>query len=239
MNGNDFSSTPNWNARAGETIIFGSYPQRAAGKGKRPITWRVLQNSGSELFVLSEYILDCKRYHSKLAAITWRDSDIRRWLNREFYDAAFSADEQKLITMTQCKNNGINSPDTEDRIFLLSVEEIQTFTDSGDGIGTQIRRRTVGTDFAKAPKPDGCSLYVYDKGVEKDYIVENGKKLGCSWWWTRSQLQPEHPSRATFIGPRSNVKRYGEVNLRFYGVRPALNLLTATTIQSPHGETDR
>ena len=112
----------------------------------------------------------------------------------------------------------------DDKAFLLSVNEIQTFTDPGDASDTRIRRRAIGTDFAKVTKPDGCSLYVYDKGVQKDYIVEDGEKRGCSWWWTRAQLQPEHPSRATFIGARSNIKRYGHVDLRYYGVRPAIKL---------------
>lgn len=50
----------------------------------------------SELFILSEYILDCKRYHGELTDITWRDCDLRKWLNNEFYNAAFSATEKKL-----------------------------------------------------------------------------------------------------------------------------------------------
>jgi hypothetical protein len=211
-------------AKTGEIITLGAYPQTAAGADRTPIKWRVLQNSDKELFILSEYILDCKRYHGELTDITWRDCDLRKWLNAEFYNAAFSAGEKKFVKTAYCTDNGVGSPDTEDKVFLLSVNEIQAFTDPGDGNGTIIRRRTVGTEFAKVKKPDGCCLYVYDKGVGKDYIVENGEKRGCSWWWTRSQLQTEHPSRATFIGARSNIKRYGQVNLRFYGVRPALKL---------------
>lgn len=211
-------------AKPGESITFGIYPQTADGTDSTPIQWRVLHNSGKELFILSEYILDCKRYHGELTDITWRDCDLRQWLNDAFYHAAFRAPEKKRVTTTHCTDNGEGSPDVEDKVFLLSVNEIQTFTDPGDGSDTRIRRRTVGTDFAKTEKPDGCCLYVYDKGVEKDYIAENGEKHGCSWWWTRTQLQTEHRSRATFIGARSNIKRYGQVNLGYYGVRPALQL---------------
>lgn len=86
-----------------------------------------------------------------------------------------------------------------------------------------MRRRTIGTEFAKVKKADSCRLYVYDKSIEKDYIVEHGEKKGCSWWWMRTQLQ-HSSSRATFIGPRSNIKSYGQVNMPFYGVRPALKM---------------
>jgi hypothetical protein len=211
-------------AKPGGIVAFGSYPQTANGADRTPIQWRVLQNSGRELFLLSEFILDCKPYHYTYVEITWRDCDLRKWLNDEFYHAAFNAAEKRFIKTTHCADNGEGSPDTEDHVFLLSMNEIQAFTDPKDGSDTIIRRRTVGTDFAKVKKPDGCSLYVYDKGVEKDYVIENGVKRGCSWWWTRSQLQTQHPSRATFIGARSNIKRYGRVNLRGYGVRPALRL---------------
>ena len=224
MHDDNLASSPHRDAKLGEIITFGVYPQTVDGADRTLIKWRVLQNSGRELFVLSEYVLDCKRYHGESENVTWRDCDLRKWLNDEFYNAAFNAAEKKLVKITLCADNGEGSPDTKDKVFLLSVNEIQTFTDPGDGNDTRIRRRAVGTDYAKLKKLDGCSLYVYDKGVEKDYIVENGEKRGCSWWWTRSQLQTEHPSRATFIGARSNIKTYGEVNLRYYGVRPALKL---------------
>lgn len=43
----------------GEQMTFGSYPHFADGT-VQPIVWRILQNSGNELFLLSEEILDCK-----------------------------------------------------------------------------------------------------------------------------------------------------------------------------------
>ena len=66
----NLASTSHWSSNPGEIISFGTYPQMAAGTDRMPIQWRVLQNSGRELFILSEYILDCKRYHSEYADIT-------------------------------------------------------------------------------------------------------------------------------------------------------------------------
>jgi hypothetical protein len=211
-------------AKPGEIIPFGTYPQTADGADRTPIKWRVLQNSGDELFVLSEYILECKWYHGEFVDITWRDCDLRQWLNDAFYHAAFNAAEQGFVKTTRCMDNGDGSPDTEDKIFLLSVAEVKEFTDAQDG---DMRRRTIGTDYAKSKKADGCHLYVYDKGIEKDYILENGEKRGCSWWWTRSQSprQIDNLSRVVFIGARSNIKTYGKVDIRFYGVRPAIKLI--------------
>jgi hypothetical protein len=226
MHDNNLAAAPHWDAKPGDTILFGVYPQTADGEDRTPIRWLVLQNLDGELFVLSEKIVDCRRYHGKHVDITWRECDLRRWLNETFYDAAFNAAEQELIRTTRCTDNGEGSPDTEDRVFLLSVTEIKAFTDAQGGSDNVVRRRTIGTEFARAPKPDGCRLYVYDKGVEKDYIIEDGEKFGCSWWWTRTQLQIQdgRSSRAAFIGARSNIKSYGRVDLAYYGVRPAAKL---------------
>lgn len=209
------------NAKPGEIISFGMYPQRADGTDETPIKWRVLHNSGGELFVLSEYILDCRRYHndcepynSEHADIAWSDCDLRKWLNGEFYNTAFSAAEKNLVKTTLCMDNGEDSPDTKDEIFLLSVAEVKELPKD--------MLRAVGTQYAKEKKADGCRLYVYDKSVPRDYVTVKGMKHGCSWWWLRTR--GNNSSRAFFIGTRASIRSYGRVNLSCYGVRPALKL---------------
>lgn len=76
------------NKKPGDIITFGSYPQTADGTDKTPIQWRVLNNSDNELFILSEYILDCKRYHNEGVDTTWQDADLRKWLKDEICAAA-------------------------------------------------------------------------------------------------------------------------------------------------------
>jgi hypothetical protein len=218
----NLASTPNRSAKPGEIITFGTYPQTVDGAAKLPIKWRVLQNSGGELFILSEYILDCKRYHGDYEAITWRDSDLRKWLNDEFYHAAFNVSEKSFIKATHCADNGEGSTDTEDKVFLLSVSEAKELTHKLDVDAINAKRRALGTDYSKIRKNDGCCLYVYDKKVRDNYIIEKGEEWGCSWWWLRTQLGSS--SRAVFIGPRSSIRSYGRVNLSCYGVRPAFKI---------------
>jgi hypothetical protein len=217
----------NQNAKPGEIITFGTYPQTTDGADRTPIKWRVLQNSGSELFILSEDILDCKRYHGKTVDIkwrdcvdiTWRDCDLRKWLNDEFYNNAFNADEKEFIKTTHCTDNGEGSQDTEDKVFLLSVNEIR---DVSDKQGKDLRR-AVGTGFAKAKKPDGCSLYVYDKTNKDNYIIRSGEEVGCSWWWLRTQ--GNKPTRAFFVGTSCSIRSYANVSAARDGVRPALKII--------------
>lgn len=207
----------------GQLVNFGSYPHGAAGTDRTPIQWRVLRATADEMFLLSEFIIDCQRYHHAAVDISWRDCDLRRWLNSDLYSAAFTPDEQARIRTTLCADNGHDSPDTEDRLFLLSVAEVVAYTDPLD---ERRRRAAIGTEYAKAARSDGRRLYVYDKGVEQDYLIVDGRRLGCSWWWTRTQSQRHagNLSTATFIGARGNIKRYGQVDIRYYGVRPAIKL---------------
>lgn len=213
------------NLKPGEFITFGTYPQSVDGK-KLAIKWRVLQSSGSELFVMSESILDCKRYHGKSADLKWRDCmeitwhhcDLREWLNDEFFNSAFDADEKQFIKTTHCTDNGEGCPDTEDKVFLLSVADIKNLSE----IHGKDLRRAVGTDFAKTKKPDGCSLYVYDKANKDNYIIRDGEEVGCSWWWLRTQ--GNKPSRAFFVGTDCSLRNYGNNSINGYGVRPALKL---------------
>jgi hypothetical protein len=203
---NHLAFAPHRRAQPGEVITFGIYPQTLNGADRTPIKWQVLQNSDGELFMLSKYILDCKRYDAEFTNVTWRDCDLK-----------------KLVKTTRCTDNGIGSPDTEDKVFLLSVAEVKQLTDT-DGVGSSgTKRRAMGTEFAKVKKADGCHLYVYNKSVEADYIIENGQKHGCSWWWLRTQLHVE-ASRASFVGPRSSIRSYARVNLHRDGVRPAIKL---------------
>lgn len=222
MRDENLASAPGRGAKPGGIVTLGTYPQAADGADRTPIKWRVLQDSRGGLFVLSEYILDCRRYHGEYVEITWRDCDLRKWLNDEFYHAAFTAAEQRLVETTRCTDNGDGSPDTEDKVFLLSVDEVKGLTDvRGEGV-SDTERRAVGTGFAGVRKADGCHLYVYDKRTEEDYLVESGEKRGCSWWWLRTR--GSSPSRAFFVGTRGSIRSYCRVNRVSYGVRPALRL---------------
>lgn len=158
--------------RVGERFEFGRCPQGVDGEVK-PIVWRVLQRevnpvirrvlkrAKDHLLVIAEQGLDSRPYNERFGGVTWAACSLRRWLNDEFYLQSFSEEERGLILRTRIANNA--GPDTEDRVFLLSVKEAESlFSDDTD-------RRTVPTDWT------------VKNGVSWD------DDTGCCWWWLRSR----------------------------------------------------
>ncbi|MCR5282139.1 MAG: DUF6273 domain-containing protein [Lachnospiraceae bacterium] len=112
-----------------DCVWFGHYVQDVTFE-KTPIEWRVLSvnDDGTDAFLLAEWLLEPRPFHNTAStAITWKDSDLRRWLNEDFLKTAFSEEEKKLIrtttVRTETRTEGEKPEETLDQIFLLSQAE--------------------------------------------------------------------------------------------------------------------
>jgi hypothetical protein len=190
-------------------VEFGRYPQGAKGEVE-PLRWRVLSvdEKAGKALLITEKLIDYRRYHGRFTDITWEDCDLRRWLNRDFTNSAFNEEERKNIILTENLNPhnseygtyGGNS--TKDRVFLLSIEEAKKLFHSD-------RDR-----MAEA------TPYTVNRYRLIDYYKRFGDE-GMGWWWLRS---PGHySSSAARVRPGGGVNDYGRyVNIDDVAVRPAL-----------------
>ncbi len=119
----------------GDYIKFGSYPQTAVGNDDTPIEWLVLENDGETALLISRYALDCQPYNTVFESTTWEQCTLRSWLNDEFYNRAFSAEEKQNVVVS-------NVSATEDNVFLLNIGEAQKYFNSDEA------RRCATTDYA-------------------------------------------------------------------------------------------
>lgn len=115
----------------GDTFAFGTYEQdNNTGNGTEAIEWIVLKKEDDRILVVSCYGLASRRYHPSLTSVTWETSEIRQWLNEGFYSYAFTPEEQSRIDTTivfadmNPLYNTNSGGDVEDKIFLLSVDEV-------------------------------------------------------------------------------------------------------------------
>ena len=148
-----------------------------------PIKWRVLKTDNNEYMLLSEYLIDAKQYHNSTSTRTingktiyannYEYSDIRQWLNNDFYNIAFSSLEQQSIKTTLVDNsvsstgysefNPYACKNTNDKLFLLSYKEAKNTS-------TTTRKAKV-TDYAVA------------RGA---YYDTSSSYLRNGYWWLRS-----------------------------------------------------
>ncbi len=126
------------NAEVGGYITFGIYEQDNDTAEKEPIRWKVLDKQGDELLIISEKILDCVKYNEGYVDVTWETCALRVWLNEDFLNDAFTEEEQERIiekTITNPDNpvwGTEGGEDTEDKVFLLSIEEAEKYFKSDE-----------------------------------------------------------------------------------------------------------
>ena len=189
------------NLKEGDTIKFGSYPQTADG-AVQPIDWLVLEVKEGKALLLSKYGLDAKPFNIKRKSITWEECSLRKWLNEDFYNKAFTAEQQMQIAETKVKaeknpeystNQG---NDTVDRVFLLNIQEAYKYFQTSEA------RKTPPTEYAVRQ-----GAYRSDSGL-------------C-WWWLRSSGNNSNDAATVF--PDGVVRGDGRnVNFDSRAVRPAL-----------------
>ena len=144
-------------------VKFGNYWKNNARK-KKHLKWLVLSEKNGKTLLLSKYALDCKPYHENSCYITWENCTLRKWLNSEFINNAFSEEEQQIIALTQNKTDF--NIKTEDKVFLLSVEEANTYL-------TQEERKCRPTPYAKLHNAwygdyDFCYWWLRSPGSNRD-----------------------------------------------------------------------
>lgn len=149
-----------------DTVTFGAYEQDGnLDNGKEEIEWIVLDKNGNEYLLLSKYVLDyCQFQKNKVEgiSISWNNSEIRMWANNDFLNEAFSESDKRHVmqnSIDNTKNDFYNLRPTDDRVFLLSIDEIIKYFGSrnenydGDKINNYInvndKARTFATKFAR------------------------------------------------------------------------------------------
>ena len=136
-----------------------------------PIEWQVLEVKDNKALLLSKHILFNMPFDYNDFG-TWKTSSLRHFLNGKFYENCFTKSEKSTIIQ---KFNEVNSGDTEDRLYLLSVEEVNKYfnsneereaVDLNEGIALWwLRCRGIGDCFVAFVNGDGR---VHDVGGNAD-----------------------------------------------------------------------
>ena len=202
----------------GDIVTFGRYEQdNDETNGPEPIEWIVLDVHDGKAFLLSRYGLDAMPYEQERKNITWEKCTLRGWLNEDFFNTAFSAEEQAAVVLSDVGNSAADGyfgyttyggQDTKDHVFLLSYAQVNEY----------LWLRTPEEDRSIAMRVSP-TLYAQRKGafVDSRYLTSDGKNAG--WWWLRSPgILQEETARIGLAGSLDSFK----ANNTKGTVRPAI-----------------
>lgn len=83
-----------------------------------PIKWKILEETDEAALVVCADIIDYRQFRNSTIGNTadYINSDLRKWLNGEFFNKAFSSEEQSYIRPTEINYN-------MDKVFIPSEED--------------------------------------------------------------------------------------------------------------------
>ena len=153
-----------------------------------PIEWRVLDEIDGNKYLVTKYALDAGVFYSGASNRTiggktvypnnWEYSDLRAWLNNEFYNTAFNIEDKTLIAETTLDNSAATTNkssnryacnNTKDYCFAFSYDEMARIYFHSD-----VERYCFPTDYALA------------KGAFYSTTDETAAYYGNTTLWTRS-----------------------------------------------------
>ena len=157
----------------GDYVFFGKYEQSRNGNLSK-IRWLVIDENNGNLFLLSELGLARHRFNQSSNGATWAECELRHWLNETLLKNAFNRDEREMILTTEVDDGpeqtnytwdtaGRTGDITNDKIFLLSYEEMNSLVDPYDRLCE--------------PSAAVRAMGVYTEKY-------NGKT--CCWYWLRT-----------------------------------------------------
>lgn len=153
----------------GRVVAFGRYEQdNYLANGKEEILWRVLDVEDGKALLVSEQILEHMPYHESFTSITWENCQLRKWLNEDFLNSAFTLEEEaNVLSLTIANEDNPDAAygsdtrvDTKDKVFTLSLSEAKNLFAS-DGA-----RQARATEYA--------------------LVQGSFHRDGFGFWWLRS-----------------------------------------------------
>lgn len=197
------------NEKTYSTVLFGNFEYSDGGwirqndiHVKYPLEWMILDvdDKNKKMLLLAKNIVELDGFANcpiigRGYSTSWEKSYLRYWLNSDFINTAFTAQERTLICTTHISPQKRLQKKTLDRIFLLSEKEYRQFFDGHSA--------------------ETYWLSVFEKSSNTIEITAES-----SSWWLRT-VSEEDDSKVKVIDPDGEVS-YRDSNEDETGIRPAM-----------------
>ena len=175
--------------------------------GDEPISWIILTRKDNKILITTEYVIEGGCFSPQNTGVKWADSDVRTWLNGDFYEKCFTNEEKEYILTTKVSDSENSNyststgKDTEDEVFLLSYKQAKK--------------------YFKSDEDRRCQLTEHAKDLEG--LLCNEKYGGTTWWWLRSPGKDDN--YCTIVNSDGSISGDGMV-IGGGGIRPAMWIST-------------
>ena len=220
-----FSATPsssNYKFDNGTTIVNGTTYWFKC----EPIVWNVLSNNDGEYYIISSVLLDAHRINEFYSgtkdghyANNYQYSEIRAWLNDDFYNSVFALGNSNILTTnvdnsastTNSSSNSYACDNTEDKIFLPSYQDYLN--------------SSYGFPASTEPSDTRCCKTTDWTRARGAYYSTDSSYLYNAPYWTRSPWS-DYSTYAWNLGFDGFLGTSG-VSSTMQGVRPGLSITIA------------
>lgn len=110
-----------------DEIEYGKYYINENEYGKvENINWIVIEKNNDSVLLLSKNAIDVISYDKKSNNIKWEDSDLRIFLNKDFYNNSFNEYEKNNFISIERKIRHEEKVDvSQDKVSILSISDIE------------------------------------------------------------------------------------------------------------------
>ena len=161
----------------------------------------------TQAMLLADRMPDTHPFHDNANDTYWAECSLRQWLNNNFFNRAFTAEEQTSILETDVENvknyyfGTPCGPNTRDKVFVLSEAEVfssEKATNYGfypsDGVTDPARHFS-------------STLYAKCRGV---WWSPKTTSLGCSFWFLRVSGYTQ--ANVVYVGAGGDIYNRGIAN---------------------------
>ena len=196
------------NLTFGQYVTLGAWEQdNDLSNGPEPVEWRVLTVENGKALLITKKGIDVQVFNPQPASYTvWESCYLRSWLNEEFLENAFTAQERAAIqetlvpeTVNEKYLTSSGNP-TKDRIFILSVPEVEAC------FANELDRTAYPTDYSADkngwPTVGYGVIWTRTPGEDQYHVALVGElgAINYEGWWVHNEDALVRPAMWVTLG---------------------------------------
>jgi hypothetical protein len=204
------SKTEAVHSAVGTFMTFGGYQ------------WKILDVQDDRMLIITDEIIEQRPYHHECADISWETSDMRAYLNGEFYDRFSESDKARILQVTNSNQLDLAS------IAAMPGINVNAMTEAQEKSYMESMRLQYANALQANDTQDKIFLLSMAE-VGKYFPNESQrraltKKRNYALWWLRSPLleADKAPGVNSGGGIQIDFVDEGVLDGSGYGVRPAM-----------------